>query len=54
MVSLSKEITIYNNTSLVCQSNFVAAMASSLQVFNTYSIKTNTSSNTTAFNMLPA
>ena len=34
---------IYNNTFLVCQSNFVAAMASYLHVFNTHSIKTNTS-----------
>ena len=31
-----------NNTSLVCQSNFVAAIASYLHVFNTHSIKTNT------------
>ena len=33
---------IYNSTSLVCQSNFVAEIASYLHVFNTHSIKTNT------------
>ena len=35
----TKEITIYNNTSLVYQSNFVAAIAYYLQVFNTLLIK---------------
>ena len=43
MVSLIKEITIYKNTSLVCQSNFVAEIASYLlHVFKTDLIKTNT------------
>ena len=32
----------YKNTSLVCQSNFVAVIASYLHVFNTHSIKANT------------
>ena len=33
---------IYNNISLVHQSNFLAAIASYLDVFNTHLIKTNT------------
>ena len=32
---------IYNSTSLVCQSNFVAEIAFYLHVFNRHSIKTN-------------
>ena len=35
-------MTTYKNTSLVCQSNFVVAIASYLHVFNTHSIKANT------------
>ena len=35
----TKEITIYNSSSLVYQINFVAAIAFYLHVFNTYSIK---------------
>ena len=42
IVSFTKKIIIYNNTFLVCQGNFVAAIASYLHVFNTHSIKTNT------------
>ena len=39
LVSLTKEIMIYNNSSLVCQGNFVAAIVFYLHVFNTHSIK---------------
>ena len=38
----TKEIVIYNNTSLVCQSNFVVAIAFYLHMFNMHSIKTST------------
>ena len=39
LVSLTKEITIYNNSSLVCQGNLVAAIVFYLHVFNTHLIK---------------
>ena len=39
IVSLTKEITIYNNISLVRHSNFVAAITFYLHVFNIHSIK---------------
>ena len=38
---ITKEITTNSNTSLVCQSNFVAAIASYLHLFNMHLIKTN-------------
>ena len=39
IVSLTKEITVYNNTPLVHHSNFFVAIASYFHVFNIHSIK---------------